>query len=614
MFAMDRLFSTGFVRGKKCFFLTLIAAGLLFLRVEEAHGRSYMFFHAHEDDEAILVGGWAYDRIHEAGSTFKLVIATAGETSPPHWKEWTQSADYKDYSGLGTGTVGSCMVNYGYYRMDNTLAAYTSLGLNPANIIFLGYGCEGIPNMWRNSWSARWTSHRDGFNQSQWTLSAPKYCYGLGYKSSVPYTGDSLMEDIKRLLMANKPDCIMIPDWMDNDAYLCDHAAVSEFVLECLYELREAGGNDWVSHVAINYSPATHWTSHNKAWAGGAKYNPTAEAPLLPSPWPQDLFPRQIQYFDTLGGTGKQKLYRNYPYELGTGLDYTCRKNDLIRGPHYMFSRGSWTQTDFSPASRVAGRRPDCSVRVRDAEGGLNLTVKPQYIYSRDGGKTWKGTPGLSGYYVNRSSYVMYDGQGRMPLAANNCAFWQTTNLTATLTRVDATIDFTSFNPGGGINDSYWAAEWVGWIRTPAASGSYEFYLDASDYGFVFVDNKKLVWDHMTYSMGTRRSGAITLKGNSVYPIHVGCCNYKQTAPGCRLFWKVPGEAVAIIPSANLLCGDCGATGTQQGTTDYVTVTAASVPFNQASLTDNKIKFMSLNMAGTMAESSVYTVMTGPLR
>ena len=88
------LFPPGFLSGQKGWLLTLIVASLFLFRPEEAQGRSYIYFHAHEDDDAILIGGWAYDKIHEAGSTFKLVIATAGETSPPHWKEWVDSADF----------------------------------------------------------------------------------------------------------------------------------------------------------------------------------------------------------------------------------------------------------------------------------------------------------------------------------------------------------------------------------------------------------------------------------------------------------------------------------------------------------------------------------------
>jgi len=610
------LFPPGLFSGQKAWLLTLIAASLFVFRPEEAHGRSYIYFHAHEDDDAILIGGWAYDKIHEAGSTFKLVIATAGETSPPHWKEWVDSADFKDYSGQGKDTVSAGMVNYGYYRMDNTIAGYTYLGLNPTNIIFLGYGCEIIPRLWQN-WDTQWKSYKNIYKQSQWTNDAPKYCYGLSYKKSVPYTGNSLKEDIKRILTTNKPDCIMVPDWIDNDAYLCDHAAVSEFVLECLYELREAGGNDWINHVEINYSPATHWAQYNKASALVSKvYNPNVEIPLMKAPWPKDIFPSQMQYFDTLGGAGKQKLLRCYPYELRASIDYTCGKNDLIRGPLHMFSKDAGTQTNFSPMNAVASRGPDCSVQVRDSEAGLNLTVKPQYLYSRDGGVSWRGTPGLKGYYENRSRCMMMSGkEGPIPaLAVNNYGFWQTTNLTATLSRVDPTINFPVFNPGSGISNQYCAAEWVGWIKTPAASGVYEFSLDASAQGFVWVNNKKTVWDHQAYNLGTLRSGTIALEGNTVYPIHVGYCNYDNAAPGCKLFWKTPGGSLEIIPSTNLLCGECSVADAPQGTTNYVTVTAAGVPFNQDSLTNNKIKFMSLNMAGTMAEGDVHTVMTGASR
>jgi len=44
------------------------------------------------------------------------------------------------------------------------------------------------------------------------------------------------------------------------------------------------------------------------------------------------------------------------------------------------------------------------------------------------------------------------------------------------------------------------------------------------------------------------------------------------------------------------------------GTTDYQTITASNVPFNQDSETQNKIKFKISDMAGNTVESSVYTV------
>tara|TARA_R110002049_G_scaffold279949_1_gene459059 strand:- start:4109 stop:5797 length:1689 start_codon:yes stop_codon:yes gene_type:complete len=551
-----------------------------------------MFIHAHPDDEIYFKSGWIYDRI-QSTDTLIVVIATAGDANKWSYPRWESSDDAKDFDNDGDID----MIDRGYDRMTyRTTQGLKSLGLDTdKNLIFLGYPDGGIYDIWEDR-NLKYLNPITESDESPYVVDAPKYCYGLSYKKTVPYTYASLSQDIKHLYTKYKPDCIMVPDFLDTPS---DHGALGRIATQALYDLREQGNNDWINTVEVIWSFPSHFVWANKeSWLGGTNFLPEQDGPFLVEPFPQDIFPPQVNYYDNLGGENKCKLWDYHPYEMPNPPCFRARKNDIIRGPFVMYDNESpseWNQFSIKKESTLS-----CSINVRDKTPGINTTIKPQYIFSKDKGKTWHGTHGLKGYYRNKNNKTIYDGkQYKNRPETENYSYWQGN---VTMERVDATINFESgFNPGDKINEDYWSAEWIGWVKTAEESGIYYFYLDAEDSGFLMVNNELIVWDHADFSMGKPRGKAIYLEKNKVYPIHLGFWDYSGDA-GCKLLWKLPNQKEEnIIPTKNLLCGDAVMDGLE-GSANYQTITVENLPFKKTSK-KNKIKFLAIDMAGNIGVS-----------
>ncbi|MDH5474896.1 MAG: PIG-L family deacetylase [Cyclobacteriaceae bacterium] len=584
---------------RKIISLLVLTTIISCVNISETYGKVYMFIHAHPDDEIYFKAGWIFDRI-QSTDTLIVVIATAGDANKWTYPDWENSSDGVDFDNDGDVD----MIDRGYDRMAyRSIPGLASLGLDTdKNLIFLGYPDGGLFKMWEDR-NLQYLNPITECNESPYNVDAPRYCYGLSYKESVPYTYASLSEDIKKLYTTYKPDGLMIPDFIDTPS---DHGALGRIASQALYDLREEGGNDWVSKVEIIWSFPSHFVWDNpESWLGGKDFLPEEEGPFLAEPFPQDIFPPQVKYLDKLGGENKCKLWDFHPYEMPNPPCFRARKDDIIRGPFVMYDNTAPAEwSDYSLSSGKEGNTSDCTIKVRDLAPGLNTTVNPQYIYSNDDGKTWNGTNGLKGFYRNKNNKVIYEGKRtKNRPETENYSYWQGD---VALERIDAKIDFDNgFDPGDGINEDYWSAEWIGWVKTVEKSGTYYFYLDADDAGFLMVDNKLIVWDHGDFSMGTQRGIGIYLEKDSVYSIHMGFWDYTGDA-GCKLYWKTPEETESqIIPSSNLLCGDASMEGVE-GSTNIETITAVGVPFIKKS-SNNKMIFMALDMAGNIGVSPINT-------
>ncbi|MFH4966438.1 PIG-L family deacetylase [Gaetbulibacter sp. M235] len=577
---------------RKKFILFVVTSIFTCINITKVYAKVYMFIHAHPDDEIYFKSGWIYDRI-QSTDTLIVVIATAGDANKWSYPKWESSIDAKDFDNDGDID----MVDRGYDRMAyRSTLGLASLGLDTVNnLFFLGYADGGIYSMWEDK-NSQYLNPFTKSNESPYTVNAPKYCYGLNYKTTVPYTYTSLSDDIKRLYEQYKPNCIMIPDFLDTPS---DHGALGRIATQALYDLREKGNNDWVNKVEVIWSFPSHFVWANKeAWLGGSDFLPEEEGPFLAEPFPQDIFPPQVSYIDKLGGVNKCKLWEFHPYEMPNPSCFRARKNDIFRGPFVIYDNDA--PSNWSDFTSKKSKKSSYSINVLDAAPGLNTKTKPQYIFSEDEGKTWKGTNGLKGYYRNKNNKTIYDSNDlKNRPETENYSYWQGD---VALERIDAKIDFENeFNLGDKVNDDYWSAEWLGWVKTVDKSGTYYFYLDADDSAFLMVNNQLIVWDHGDFTMGTKRGFGIYLEKNKVYSIHLGFWDYTGYA-GCKLSWKTPNqENSEIIPSSNLLCGDATIDGSD-GSASIQTITALDVPFNKKSV-KNKIMFMALDMAGNIGES-----------
>ncbi|WP_379926857.1 PIG-L family deacetylase [Mariniflexile jejuense] len=588
--------SKNFSKFIKLLVLTTVISCLCITKI---HAKVYMFIHAHPDDEIYFKAGWIYDRI-KSTDTLIVVIATAGDANKWSYPRWESSLDAKDFDNDGDID----MVDRGYDRMAyRSTPGLASLGLDTVNnLFFLGYPDGGIYGMWEDR-NLQYLNPITKYNKSPYVVDAPKYCYGLSYKTEVPYTYSSLSQDIKRLYSKYKPDCVMVPDFLDTPS---DHGALGRVATQALYDLREDGNNDWVKKVEVIWSYASHfaWDNH-ESWLGGKDFLPEEDGPFLAEPFPQDIFPPQVSYYDKLGGENKCKLWKFHPYEMPNPPCFRARKNDIIRGPFVMYDNtGPSEWSSFLIKQNKTVNKLSFSINVRDIAPGINVNTKPQYIFSTDKGKTWSGVPGLKGFYRNKSNKSIYDvKQFKNRPETENYSYWQGN---VAFERIDAKIDFENdFNLSEAVNDDYWSAEWIGWVKTVEKSGVYYFFLEAEDSGFLMVNNQLIVWDHGDFIMGKKRGIGIYLEKDKVYPIHLGFWDYTGDA-GCKLYWKTPDESESkIITSSNLLCGDALIDGLE-GSTNTQTITVSNLPISMASK-KSKIMFMALDMAGNIGVSPILT-------
>jgi parallel beta-helix repeat protein len=232
--------------------------------------------------------------------------------------------------------------------------------------------------------------------------------------------------------------------------------------------------------------------------------------------------------------------------------------NDSDPAPCDAVPPGNWD--DFSPTDWVNDLTPDCTIEVNDTSAGdipSGLDVSSAYYkYSTDQGSHWSG-------------WLHADCTGY-----NGTTSYQTITATAVPFNQNSTynnqIKFKIKDMGG--NTGY--------------SGVYTVKIDARPPGS---------WMGFSPAGWTNESTpdcSIWAKDSLYSGMDVSTAYYKYSTNG--------GSTWSGWNSASCTGSD--------GTTDYQTITASSVPFNQDSSWKNKIQFKITDMAGNTGYSSSYTV------
>lgn len=168
-----------------------------------------VIFAPHCDDEALSAAGLIRAALRQ-GMEVHVVIATNGDgylfaTMDEFKRVFPRSQDF---------------ISMGERRRQESLNAMSSLGLPPDAAIFLGYPDRGLSSMLWSHWNDEQPYHSP---YSQRDHSPYAYIRQPG----VPYSGESLLRDLRGILEEFRPDLIVLPHPLDEHS---DHRALSAFV------------------------------------------------------------------------------------------------------------------------------------------------------------------------------------------------------------------------------------------------------------------------------------------------------------------------------------------------------------------------------------------------
>lgn len=207
-----------------------------------ASGPSIMVFAPHPDDEVLMTSGVIYQALQN-GRNVKVVIVTNG-----------------DYSG------GE---EEGEMRIGESINGLSVLGVNQANIYFLGYGdYYTLPGI------ASAPSPDDVYpsNVGSYTYGSPNFGV-TDYHMSVfgthgLYNRSTILTDLEDILCKNKPDKIYVPSNYEGG----DHSATYKLIMEALIEVKKSNST---------YCPAIfQYLVHNPV--NGDWYWPVRSGSIIP--------------------------------------------------------------------------------------------------------------------------------------------------------------------------------------------------------------------------------------------------------------------------------------------------------------------------------------------
>ncbi len=194
-------------------------------------GQRLLVFAPHPDDETLGAAG-LMRQARLRNDDVRVVIITNGDgfriSAAQEFGEL--SVPPKDF------------VRYGYLRQTEARTALGVLGIPADHVYFLGYPDRGLMPMWISHWAA------SNPTASAYTL-ADHSPYADAATLNAPYCGASLLQDIKRQMIAEQPTDIYVTHPNDDHP---DHAAASVFVRTALQELK-ATGIGWAQTAHLHY-------------------------------------------------------------------------------------------------------------------------------------------------------------------------------------------------------------------------------------------------------------------------------------------------------------------------------------------------------------------------
>ena len=259
----------------------------------------------HPDDETIATAG-VIQCAKKAGAAVKIMCFTNGDHNELAF------IVYEKRIPLQSGEF----IHMGETRRNETIAAMKSLGLERQDLIFLGYPDFGTMEILTKYWGD--TKPFFSFLTKQSKVPYPD-CLSPG----APYTGESILNDIEKVLLDFKPTKIFVSGPVDTNR---DHRALYLFTHIALWDLEGKIGEPEIYPYII----------HVLGWPSPRGYHPELGLDV-----PGDLKDNSISW-QTLDLTGEEikakrdaiALYKSQIEYAPAYLFTFARKNELF-GEYY---------------------------------------------------------------------------------------------------------------------------------------------------------------------------------------------------------------------------------------------------------------------------------------
>jgi LmbE family N-acetylglucosaminyl deacetylase len=170
----------------------------------------------HPDDEAIATAG-AIQQALKAGASVKVVCLTNGDNNELSFIVYEKRLTVKKREFLHMGEV----------RVKETVNAMEFLGLSRSDIIFLGYPDFGTMRILVEYWG-------DTKPYKSWLTRVNKVIYPDAMSLNAPYVGESILKDLKTILLGFKPTKIFVSYPADVNR---DHRALYVYTKVALLDL-----------------------------------------------------------------------------------------------------------------------------------------------------------------------------------------------------------------------------------------------------------------------------------------------------------------------------------------------------------------------------------------
>lgn len=170
----------------------------------------------HPDDEVIGVGD-VIQRAIKSGAKAKVVLFTNGDNNELSFIVYEKRLTFRKREFLHMGEV----------RRKETLAALSFLGISQDNIIFLGYPDFGTMEILTKYW-ATVKPFKTLFTRVN------KVSYPEAMSMNAPFVGESILKDLKTIILDFKPTKIFVAHPADTNR---DHRSLYLFLQVSLWDL-----------------------------------------------------------------------------------------------------------------------------------------------------------------------------------------------------------------------------------------------------------------------------------------------------------------------------------------------------------------------------------------
>lgn len=171
----------------------------------------------HPDDESIATAG-VIQKALKAGSSVKVVYFTNGDNNELSFIVYEKRLTFRKREFLHMGEV----------RAREGASAMESLGLKRDDLIYLGYPDFGTMRILVEYWG-----HAKPFRT--WLTRVNKVSYPEAMSPNAPYVGESILKDIKAILLDYKPTKIFVSHGADVNR---DHRALYVYLKVALLDLK----------------------------------------------------------------------------------------------------------------------------------------------------------------------------------------------------------------------------------------------------------------------------------------------------------------------------------------------------------------------------------------